>query len=145
MVVAGLEPYLSQLKFLPNPLGFEVSPRWVEVEFRLPFRPPVSLPDINTFVYCDREPKVLNMSAVIKKHPFPQIFKDACIEGSTIIRVLVSEKGQYLDHRVINSVHPILADYWSEVTQELVFSPAQHQGKNLAFWVNIPFNFKLIH
>ncbi|MEM6346856.1 MAG: energy transducer TonB [Bacteroidota bacterium] len=145
LVIATLEPYLSQLKFLPNPLGFDASPRWVELAFRLPFTARTSLSDINTFLYCDSEPKVLNISVAINKHPFPLILEDAGIEGSTMIRVLVSEEGDYLDHQVILSVHPILAKYWSQVVKELVFSPAQHQGKNIAFWVNIPFNYRLLY
>ncbi len=145
VVIAALEPYFLQLKFLPNPLGFDVSPRWVELEFRLPLLAQTTLPAVDEFVYCDSEPQIINFKEALTKHPFPSILKDAGIDGGTMIRVLVSEEGDYLDHQVLSSVHPILAKHWSQVVKELVFSPAQYQGKNIAFWVDVPFYYHLFN
>ena len=76
---------------------------------------------------------------------YPQIARDAGIEGRVIIRVLVDEHGNYVRHRVISSVHPMLTKACAEHLAELQFTPAIQGGRPIKFWVNIPFMFTLIN
>ena len=102
-------------------------------------------PDINAFVFAEEEPKPVNMSDIQKAIGYPQIARDAGIEGNVVVRVLVDELGNYKRHKIINQVHPILAKAVEKEINRLKFTPAIQGGKPIPFWVNIPFNFKLIN
>ena len=101
-------------------------------------------PEINEFVFVEEHPKVLNLSKVQQAIGYPQEARDAAIEGSVVVRVLVDEKGNYQTHKLINSVHPLLDKSVSRQLSGLKFTPAIQSGKPTKFWVNIPFSFKLI-
>ncbi len=101
-------------------------------------------PDINEFVFAEEEPTPVNMADIQKLIGYPQIARDAGIEGTVVVRVLVDKSGNYDRHRVINQVHPILTKAVEEHIDKLRFSPAIQGGKPIPFWVNIPFNFKLL-
>ncbi|MEO0468619.1 MAG: energy transducer TonB [Bacteroidota bacterium] len=102
-------------------------------------------PDINAFVFAEEEPAPVNMDDIKKLIGYPQIARDAGIEGNVVVRVLVDKKGNYSKHRVINQVHPILAKAVEEHIGKLKFTPAIQGGRPIKFWVNIPFNFKLLN
>ncbi|RMG18094.1 MAG: TonB family protein [Bacteroidetes bacterium] len=102
-------------------------------------------PDINAFIFAEEEPKPINMGDIQKAIGYPQIARDAGIEGVVVVRVLVDELGNYSRHKVINQVHPILTKAVEEHVNKLKFTPAIQGGKPIKFWVNIPFNFKLLN
>lgn len=101
-------------------------------------------PDINEFVFAEEEPTPVNMEDIRKLIGYPQIARDAGIEGNVVVRVLVDKKGNYSRHKIINQVHPILTKAVEEHIDKLTFSPAIQGGKPIPFWVNIPFSFKLL-
>ncbi|MEL7340987.1 MAG: energy transducer TonB, partial [Bacteroidota bacterium] len=76
---------------------------------------------------------------------YPQIARDAGIEGNVVVRVLVDKRGNYDKHKIITQVHPILTKAVEEHIAKLQFTPAIQGGKPIKFWVNIPFNFKLLN
>lgn len=102
-------------------------------------------PEINAFIFAEEEPQPVNMDDIKKLIGYPQIARDAGIEGSVVVRVLVDKKGNYAKHRVINQVHPILEKAVTDHVNKLRFTPAIQGGKPIQFWVNIPFNFKLLN
>jgi protein TonB len=102
-------------------------------------------PDINAFIFDAEEPKPRNMEDVRKLIGYPEIAKDAGIEGQVVIRVLVDKYGNYSKHKVIKKVHPILAEACEKQVSKLKFTPAIQGGKPIPFWVNIPFKFKLLN
>ena len=85
------------------------------------------------------------MDAVRKIIGYPDIARDANIQGQVVVRVLVDEKGNYRKHKMIKKVHPILADAVEQNLSKLKFSPAIQGNKPIKFWVNIPFRFKLMN
>ncbi|MEZ4847922.1 MAG: TonB family protein [Bacteroidia bacterium] len=101
-------------------------------------------PDITAFVVAEEEPSPVNMKDISQLIGYPQIARDAGIEGNVVVRVLVDKNGAYSKHKVINQVHPILADAVEEHIGKLKFTPAIQGGKPIKFWVNIPFKFSLI-
>lgn len=103
------------------------------------------VPDINAFIFAEEEPVPVNMEEIKKMIGYPQLARDAGIEGQVVIRVLVDKNGNYARHRIINQVHPILAKACEEQLHKLKFTPAIQGGKPIQFWVNIPFNFKLMN
>ncbi len=102
-------------------------------------------PDINEFIFAEEEPKPVNMADVQKLIGYPQIARDAGIEGNVVVRVLVDKRGNYDKHKIITQVHPILTKAVEEHINKLQFTPAIQGGKPIKFWVNIPFNFKLLN
>ncbi len=101
-------------------------------------------PDINAFIFDAEEPKPLNLDDIKKLVGYPDIAKDAGIQGSVVVRVLVDKNGRYKKHKIIKKVHPILADAVEKNVNKLKFTPAVQGGKPIPFWVNIPFKFKLL-
>ncbi|MEM6261832.1 MAG: TonB family protein [Bacteroidota bacterium] len=101
-------------------------------------------PNINDFIFDAEEPKPVNMDDIRKLIGYPDIAKDAGIEGSVVVRVLVDKYGNYKKHKVIKKVHPVLAKACEKHVSKLKFTPAIQGGKPIPFWVNIPFKFKLI-
>lgn len=101
-------------------------------------------PDVNMFVVVEEEPKPINLAEIQKSIGFPTAARDANIEGSVVLRVLVERDGTYKRHIVLNSVHPILTKAVENEIHRLRFTPAIQGGKPIPFWMNIPINFKLI-
>ncbi|TAE56001.1 MAG: energy transducer TonB [Bacteroidetes bacterium] len=101
-------------------------------------------PEIDAFVFAEEEPKPVNLDDIKKLVGYPQIARDAGIQGTVVVRVLVDKKGNYGKHRIISQAHPVLAKAVEEHLAKLKFTPAIQGGKPIQFWVNIPFNFKLL-
>jgi len=76
---------------------------------------------------------------------YPDIARDAHIQGQVVVRVLVDEKGNYRKHKMIKRVHPILAEAVENHIHKLKFSPAIQGNRPIKFWVNIPFRFMLMN
>jgi protein TonB len=102
-------------------------------------------PSPDEFIFVSEEPQPLNMDDVRKIIGYPEIARDAGIEGQVVVRVLVDEKGNYRKHKMIKKVHPILAEAVESNLKQLKFSPAIQGNKPIKFWVNIPFRFKLMN
>ncbi len=102
-------------------------------------------PNVDDFVFVSEEPKPLNMDEVQLLIGYPDVARDANIEGQVVVRVLVDEHGNYRKHKMVKKIHPILAEAVENNIHKLKFSPAIQGGKPIKFWVNIPFRFKLMH
>ncbi len=102
-------------------------------------------PDVNAFIVVEEEPKPVNMGDIKNAVGYPQMARDAGIEGNVVVRVLVDRKGNYTRHVVLNGVHPVLEKAVENQLPNLRFTPAIQGGKPIQFWVNIPFSFKLIN
>jgi protein TonB len=101
-------------------------------------------PAISEFILVEEEPVPINLEEVKGLIGYPQVARDAGIQGRVVIRILVDETGKYRKHRVINTVHPILTQACEEQIKKLAFTPAIQGGKPIKFWVNVPFNFILM-
>ncbi len=101
-------------------------------------------PDVNAFIVVEEEPKPVNMGEVKQAIGYPQVARDAGIEGNVVVRVLVDKNGGYRRHIILNGVHPVLEKAVAAQLPKLRFTPAIQGGKPIQFWVNIPFAFKLI-
>lgn len=61
------------------------------------------------------------------------------------VRVLVGKEGQYLKHKVVRYRKQIFVKAIEKHIEHIRFVPAFRGGKPIKFWVNIPFNFKLLN
>lgn len=103
-----------------------------------------SIPGDKDFVVVEEQPQPINMADIQKLVGYPQLARDAGIQGSVVLRVLVDKSGNYKDHKIINQAHPILSKAVEAKIELLKFTPAIQGGKPIYFWVNIPFNFRLL-
>ena len=101
-------------------------------------------PDIRTYIAADDPPKPLNMREVQKVIGYPKIAREAGIEGSVVARILVDTDGSYIRHEIVHASHPVLEGVVEQHLSLLQFNPAVKDGKAVKFWVNLPFNFKLL-
>ncbi|MEL6257095.1 MAG: energy transducer TonB [Bacteroidota bacterium] len=66
-------------------------------------------------------------------------------QDQVVVRVLVGKEGQYLKHRVVNFKKYVFVKAIEKHIEHIRFVPAFQGGKVVKFWVNIPFNFKLLN
>lgn len=99
-------------------------------------------PAIDDFVFVHKEPVALNYNEILGKVEYPQIARDAGIEGTVLVRVLVDEHGNYQKHKIISQAHAMLGRNCDRVVGDLKFTPAVRDGQPVKFWVNIPFHFE---
>ena len=94
-------------------------------------------------IEVDSEPKVLNLPELVGKIGYPEKAKKEGIEGMVVVKVLVGEKGEYLQHEVLKDPDPSLTQEVEKYLTDLKMEPATKDGKPVKFWVSIPFKFKL--
>lgn len=100
-------------------------------------------PDVNAFYAYDQEAKALNINDVRKEIGYPQAAIDSNMTGAVLLRILVSEQGEYVKHKVLRSPGATLSRAVAAQLPKLRFTPSMQEGKAVASWVNIPFSFQL--
>lgn len=96
------------------------------------------LPGPEDYVAFEKEPDMVSM----QEPQYPDIAKEAGVEGTVLVRVLVGEDGFVKDQIIIQSV-PMLDDAAAAAAQTAVFKPALQKDKPVAVWMVIPIEFKL--
>ncbi|MEO0896315.1 MAG: energy transducer TonB [Bacteroidota bacterium] len=89
-------------------------------------------------------PLPMNIEEVKTAIGYPEKARDLFIEGKVVARVLMGKDGRYSKHRIISQVHPMLVEGVEAQLPNLRFSRAVQGSQPIKFWVNIPFNFKLL-
>lgn len=100
-------------------------------------------PEVNEFLFVDEEPTLLNIRDIRQQIGYPKVARDAGIEGTVVVRVLVDKKGNYKRHRVVKTPHPLLNKAVENQIHNLRFTPAIQGSAPADFWVNVPFKFGL--
>ena len=104
--------------------------------------PPVedALPPPGTHVWAEQYPEPVTQVAP----PYPEFARDVGIEGLVIVNVLVGKGGRVLDARLDEKRQvPALNDAALAAARKWVFTPALANGRPVAVWTAIPFNFIL--
>jgi protein TonB len=96
------------------------------------------LPGPEDYVAFEKEPEMVSPP----EPQYPDIAKEAGVEGIVLVRVLVGEDGFVKDVMIIQSV-PMLDDAAATAAQRAVFKPALQKDKPVAVWMVIPIEFKL--
>ncbi|MEM7369169.1 MAG: energy transducer TonB [Bacteroidota bacterium] len=95
-------------------------------------------PSIHEFIFADQEPIPLNLPQVQEQIPFPAGYPS----GRVVVRVLVDTEGNTVKHVFISNSDPLLIEALSPYLGTLKWKPAIQEGKEIPFWVNIPFVFR---
>jgi|SRR5215831_3405614 len=78
------------------------------------------------------------------KPEYPQIARDAMVDGLVVVLVLVGRNGHVREAKVDQHNHvPMLDEYALEAAKQWVFAPATVGGHPVAVWTAIPFRFRL--
>lgn len=93
------------------------------------------------FTEIDKEAFPTNMDIVLKKIRYPSQLKKEKIEGRVLAKVLVDPQGKIQKHEILESPHSELSKAVSSEIYQLKFVPAESNGKKIACWVVIPFEF----
>ncbi len=104
-----------------------------------------TIPDISALISVDEEPVPLNMADIQRTIGYPVTAREEGMQGTVVLRVLVDEGGNYLDHSVITQISPLLTEPVEREIANIKFTPAIVEGVPVKFWVNIPFRFRLLN
>lgn len=95
-------------------------------------------PDPDAFIPVEHAPELIAMAAPA----YPELARDAGIEGTVLVRALVGRDGFVHEVRILESVLT-LDDAALAAARDAVFKPALQQDKPVAVWVVIPIEFRL--
>jgi protein TonB len=96
------------------------------------------LPSPDDYVAFEKEPELVSM----EEPQYPELAREAGVEGTVLIRVLVGEDGFVKNQIIIQSVQ-MLDDAATNAAQTAVFKPALQKDRPVAVWMVIPIEFRL--
>tara|TARA_B100001996_G_scaffold3411_1_gene2904 strand:- start:2909 stop:3529 length:621 start_codon:yes stop_codon:yes gene_type:complete len=74
---------------------------------------------------------------------YPELAKEAGIEGRVIIAAFINKKGIPKNIYLVKGVFESLDNAALNAVKQSRWTPAKQQGKRIGVWVNIPVSFKL--
>lgn len=96
------------------------------------------LPKFGEYVYVEELPE-----AITKVTPaYPDIAREAGVDGTVMVQALVGKDGHVKDTRVVKSIKMLDTSAEAAVKQ-WVFKPALSNNKPVAVWVAVPVKFSL--
>ena len=95
-------------------------------------------PDPDSFVPVEHEPELITIPAPA----YPELAREAGIEGTVYVRVLVGEDGFVHNTLILQSVLG-LDDAAVASARAAVFRPASQQERPVAVWIVVPIEFRL--
>ncbi len=96
------------------------------------------LPKFGEYVYVEELPE-----AITQVRPeYPDIARQANVDGTVLVQVLVGKDGKVKDTKVVKSV-PMLDAAAVAAVKQWVFKPALSNNKPVAVWVAVPMKFTL--
>jgi periplasmic protein TonB len=96
------------------------------------------LPKYGEYVYVEELPE-----AITKVQPqYPDIAREASVDGTVMIQALVGRDGRVKDTRIVKSI-PMLDAAAIAAVRQWVFKPALSNNKPVAVWVAVPLKFTL--
>ncbi|MDA3872182.1 MAG: energy transducer TonB [Candidatus Marinimicrobia bacterium] len=97
------------------------------------------------FIPYDEAPTPLGGSAAILRNTvYPEIAREAQIEGKVVIQAFINEKGIVTDCVVFQGIpNTGLNEAAIDAIKKTRFKPAKQRDRNVGVWIAIPVNFKL--
>jgi protein TonB len=90
----------------------------------------------------EKAPECVNLGQVRGSMRYPEIAREAGIEGRVTVKVLVNESGSVSKVGAISGPDAF-HDEVRDKAMDLQFTPGLQNGKPVKVWVTVPFNFKL--
>lgn len=105
--------------------------------------------DLNgVYFYTDQKPSYPGGEKALQQHiaesiNYPTDALKNGMDGTTIIRFIINEKGKPESLQIIRSSFPPLDSEAARVIRTLTFKPATNHGKKVKVYYTIPVNFKI--
>lgn len=96
------------------------------------------LPKFGEYVYVEELPEAVTKVAPL----YPDIAREAGVDGQVMVQALVGKDGHVKDVRVVKSI-PMLDASAVTAVKQWVFKPALSNNKPVAVWVAVPVKFSL--
>jgi protein TonB len=96
------------------------------------------LPQFGQYVYVEELPEAITKAAPL----YPDIAREAGVDGQVVVQALVGKDGRVKDTRVVKSI-PMLDQAAVDAVKQWVFKPALSNNKPVAVWVAVPVRFSL--
>jgi protein TonB len=96
------------------------------------------LPKFGEYVYVEELPEAVTRVAPT----YPDIAREAGVDGTVLVQALVGKDGKVKDTRVQKSI-PMLDGAAVAAVKQWVFKPALSNNKPVAVWVAVPVKFSL--
>lgn len=90
----------------------------------------------------EKPPECVNLSQVRSSMSYPEVARQAGVEGRVTVKVLVGPDGNVIKVGSMSGPDVFYDEVSSKVTN-LQFTPGLQNGKPVKVWVTVPFNFKL--
>ena len=96
------------------------------------------MPQFGEYVYVEELPEAITRVPVV----YPDIAREAGVDGTVLVQALVGKDGRVKDVRVVKHI-PMLDDAAVTAVKQWVFKPALSNNKPVAVWVAVPVKFTL--
>ena len=96
------------------------------------------LPKYGEYVYVEELPEAITQV----KPQYPDIAREAGVDGTVLVQALVGKDGRVKDVRVVKTI-PMLEAAAVAAVKQWVFKPALSNNKPVAVWVAVPVKFSL--
>lgn len=97
-----------------------------------------AVPGVKDFVYYDEPPAVVTQVVPV----YPDLAREAGVDGTVLLRVLVGRDGRVKDVHVDRSI-ALLDEAAVAAARRWVFTPALSNGHPVMVWVAVPVRFSL--
>ena len=106
--------------------------------------PPADNEDDYKYVPHDELPTPIGgAEAYYKNLVYPEIARKAGIEGNVVIYAQISESGDVLRTKVVQSLFPSCDEAAAEAIKSVKWNPAKNQGKPVTVWKAVSVFFRL--
>ncbi|MCI0449982.1 MAG: TonB family protein [Chlorobi bacterium] len=90
----------------------------------------------------EKAPECVNLAQVRASMRYPEIAREAGLEGRVTVKVLVGPDGNVIKVGSVSGPD-VFHDEVRDKASDLQFTPGLQNGKPVKVWVTVPFNFKL--
>ena len=97
-----------------------------------------ALPKYDHFVYVEVLPEAIHRVQA----QYPDLAREAGVDGTVLLQALVDSTGHGADVRVVRSIPMLDA---AAVVRQWVFRPATSYGRPVAMWTPVPVKFEVSH
>ena len=96
------------------------------------------------FVIVEDMPELVGgMASLYERVAYPQMAKQARVEGKVIVGFIVDREGNVVDPAILRSVHPLLDEAALDAVRELRFRPGRQRDRPVAVRMSLPIVFRL--
>lgn len=100
-------------------------------------------PSDEIFVVVEQQPDCGGVEALSKHLQYPEIAREAGIEGRVFVQFIVNENGEVVEPTVTKGVHEALDQAALAAVQELECKPGKQRGEPVKVRMALPVTFKL--